>query len=413
MKNLILTALDNNNGLWYENFISFVLSLRETSFNGDIGVIDYGLDNNKKNVLHHQNIKVFPASNAYPELLVDRHISAADIAAVEDYDIIAVFDCDIWFPTKNFTLFEQVTEQHPLYCTYDAWRCSFLVDCVEPEFHADLNRGLDQLESKNGYVWQAGMVVGHKQAWIEYKKYVTEKMTTTSYIKIQYGIDATLINLYAIEKDGIRYLHHKYNCPPVWGVQHKIANGQVVFMVDNQPVECFHITRNHRSDRTITYNNLFFDRFFDNGKAFRTEDAPLYNILPESMLVVEEEGYTKVKIDSAFADSPVMVGVDSGSLYKSGALFIETGGESRFTFSNPHAEPVLIYYMYQGIANFGECARVYLTRNNNWGYSPERNMLYVIELPPGETIAFCTKDLDAKGKRIRWLFDHLRLVSES
>ena len=69
--------------------------------------------------------------------------------------------------------------------------------------------------------------------------------------------------------------------------------------------------------------------------------------------------------------------------------------------------------MYQGIANFGECARVYLTRNNNWGYSPVRNMLYVIELPPGETIAFCTKDLDAKGKRIRWLFDHLRLVNES
>ena len=48
MKRLILTALDDNNKIWFENQIPFVLSLRRTNYTGDIGIIDYGLSEVKK-----------------------------------------------------------------------------------------------------------------------------------------------------------------------------------------------------------------------------------------------------------------------------------------------------------------------------------------------------------------------------
>ena len=64
MKRIILTALDNNNTIWYEQFLPFILSLQKTDFytekKGDIGVLDYGLSLEKKSVLEKNNIFCFP-----------------------------------------------------------------------------------------------------------------------------------------------------------------------------------------------------------------------------------------------------------------------------------------------------------------------------------------------------------------
>ncbi|WP_155397791.1 hypothetical protein [Haemophilus haemolyticus] len=52
MKRIILTPLDNNNTIWYDQFLPFILSLQKTDFytekKGDIGVLDYGLSLEKK-----------------------------------------------------------------------------------------------------------------------------------------------------------------------------------------------------------------------------------------------------------------------------------------------------------------------------------------------------------------------------
>ena len=42
-KRIILTALNNNEKLWYEQFIPFISTLKKTDYEGDIGVIDYGI----------------------------------------------------------------------------------------------------------------------------------------------------------------------------------------------------------------------------------------------------------------------------------------------------------------------------------------------------------------------------------
>ena len=69
MKRIILTALDNNNTIWYEQFLPFILSLQKTDFytekKGDIGVLDYGLSLEKKAVLEKNNIFCLPTSNFY------------------------------------------------------------------------------------------------------------------------------------------------------------------------------------------------------------------------------------------------------------------------------------------------------------------------------------------------------------
>ena len=48
MQKLILTALDDNDPLWYDNLIPFLLSLRQTDYDGEVGVLDYGLSAAKR-----------------------------------------------------------------------------------------------------------------------------------------------------------------------------------------------------------------------------------------------------------------------------------------------------------------------------------------------------------------------------
>ena len=160
MKRLILTALDDNNKIWFENLIPFVLSLRRTNYTGDIGIIDYGLSEVKKICLKEHDIKIFKPSYGCKELLLDRHISAADIAQSYSYDQIAVYDCDIWFPSHHLDIFEQIKNEKNLYATYDAWRCTFLDNCVESELKKTVSAKIDAVVSRNGYVWQVGLILG-------------------------------------------------------------------------------------------------------------------------------------------------------------------------------------------------------------------------------------------------------------
>lgn len=63
MKRIVLTALNDNNKIYYDNLIPFILSIKETDYEGDIGIIDYGLSQDKKEVLKANNILLFSPSN--------------------------------------------------------------------------------------------------------------------------------------------------------------------------------------------------------------------------------------------------------------------------------------------------------------------------------------------------------------
>ena len=51
MKRLILTAINDSDEIWYSCFVPFILSLRKTNYQDDIGVITYHLSREKKEKL--------------------------------------------------------------------------------------------------------------------------------------------------------------------------------------------------------------------------------------------------------------------------------------------------------------------------------------------------------------------------
>ena len=411
MKRIILTALDNNNTIWYEQFLPFILSLQKTDFytekKGDIGVLDYGLSLEKKAVLEKNNIFCFTPSHCYSEMLLDRHISVADIAEKYAYEQIAFYDADIWFPSQTLTIFDQIIYQDNLYCAYDAWRCSFLADVVPNEQQENEYKKLDEIESKYGYVWQAGVILGHKNAFIKYKIY-TENLLLKNNFSMKYGVDATVLNRYSYDENKVNLLTTKYNCTPVWGVRHLIKNHHHLFLIENEQVEGFHITRNHREDKLITFNGLYPDDFYERGKAFQTGNYILYNIIRESLVTNNSESHTKLSLDYAKANGHLLIKFDSGELFLKGALCIECSGESTISFINHQDFPVTLYWLYNEIATYPECTRVYI--NYDGIFIPKRNCYYKNTIEPGKTISFNTQDLNIEEHRIQWFFADLQII---
>jgi len=411
MKRIILTALDNNNTIWYEQFLPFILSLQKTDFytekKGDIGVLDYGLSLEKKAVLEKNNIFCFPPSHCYSEMLLDRHISVADIAEKYAYEQIAFYDADIWFPSQRLTIFDQIIYQDNLYCAYDAWRCSFLADVVPNEQQENEYKKLDEIESKYGYVWQAGVILGHKNAFIKYKNY-TENLLLKNNFSMKYGIDATVLNRYSYDKNKVSLLPTKYNCTPIWGVKHIVKNNQHLFLIENEQVEGFHITRNHREDKLITFNGLYPDDFYERGKTFQTGNYILYNIIRESLVTNNNESQTKLSLDYAKANGHLLIKFDNGDIFQKGAVCIECSGESTISFINHYDFSVTLYWHYNEISLYPECNRVYI--NNGSVFKPKRNHYYKNIIQPGQTISFNTQDLNVKEHRIQWIFTDLQIV---
>ena len=411
MKRIILTALDNNNTIWYEQFLPFILSLQKTDFytekKGDIGVLDYGLSLEKKAVLEKNNIFLFPPSHCYSEMLLDRHISVVDIAEKYAYEQIAFYDADIWFPSQTLTVFDQIIHEDNLYCAYDAWRCSFLADVVPNEQQENEYKKLDEIESKYGYVWQAGVILGHKNAFIKYKNYA-ENLLLKNNFSMKYGIDATVLNRYSYDENKVSLLPTKYNCTPLWGVKHLVKNNHHLFLIENEQVEGFHITRNHREDKLITFNGLYPDDFYERGKAFQTENYVLYNIIRESLVTNNSESQTKLSLNYAKANGHLLIKFDSGDLFRKDALCIECSGESTISFINNQDSPVILYWLYSGIATYPECTRIYV--NNGAIFTPKQNRYYKDIIGAGKTISFNTQDLNVEEHRIQWFFAGLQII---
>ena len=404
MKRLILTALDDNNKIWFENLIPFILSLRRTNYKGDIGIIDYGLSEVKKICLKEHNIKIFDPSYGCKELLLDRHISAADIAQNYNYDQIAVYDCDIWFPSHHLDIFEQIKNKKNLYATYDAWRCTFLDNCVESESKKTVSAKIDAVVSKNGYVWQAGLILGNTEAWLLYKQYVEEQLNINNYLKSVYGIDATLLNLYALDSEKVRFIHQKYNCPPVWGIELKHDEGNLAPLVKGKIIQGIHITRNHRNDKMLAYQE---------GKKFNLRENKTFNIIKSSLTCYPPANenltleLTQANANGGHFSSTIS---QSNDVYKTGCLMIAVSGDSSFTLKNTHNHSVRLVFFCEKIIGFGSCLSTYFIRENGEKFSPELQSLYYVDLVSNEEIQFCTKELDVEGKRIRWVFDNLRLI---
>ncbi|WP_040977581.1 hypothetical protein [Necropsobacter massiliensis] len=411
MKKIILTAIDDNNKLWYEHVIPFILSLKETDYNGDIGVISYGLSINKQNILLSNGLKIFPAANKYPEMLIDRQISAANIAEQYHYDLVALYDSDIWFPQKEFTVFKQIKDKTKLYCTYDIWECSFLYNCVAPFAADEVRYKINLLKKKNNYVYQAGVIVGFKDAWSDYKNYAYTEMQKEKFLQC-YGIDSTIINLYAVDHGKIVFLPVKYNCPPAWGIRLNAGETGIEYTFENELVEGLHVTRAHRKGGEYSYHKLFSDKYYQQGQKFRIKHYIEYHITRNSLINFCQKEYTSpniILLQEAKTCGCMNVSLEP-SLYSENSLKIETSGSSSLLFKNTLSITQTIYFYAESIINIEPCDELFIAKNDEPRYKIESNKYLYITLEPGDNIAFLVRELDVDNKRIRWVFPNLKLI---
>lgn len=271
MKKLILVALNDNDDIWFNCFIPFAITLKSTNYDGEIGIISYNLSNNKKEMLIKNQIKVFEAFNICPNLLLDRFISTSKIA--EHYDIIALYDVDIWFPKYDLTLFEQVKDSSLLYCCYDVIIPPFILNGAKDK--TEVKNKLDNLLTKQDYYWQAGLIVAHRHAWINYEEYILNYLNKENY-QLEYGIDATILNLYSAETNNVSLLNKKYNCLPFWGINIDKVNF-FPLRVDNEEIEGVHITRYHRDTSDFSFLKTHLDVYLEKGEKFLPEKPSLYH----------------------------------------------------------------------------------------------------------------------------------------
>lgn len=417
MKTLIVTAIDDNNGLWYEHVIPFLLSIRQTDYQGEVGIINYGLSADKLAVLEKfdRNIRIFPAAHQYPNILIDRQVSTAHIASQYDYDAIALIDADIWFCHSHFSLFEQLLEKDKLYCAYDVWRCTFLTDCVKEHHRPEVNRQLDKLVQKQQYVWQAGVIAAYSQGWTAYLSYLNLSLKDNEKYEMVYGIDALVLNLYSSELDKVSYLPKKYNCLPAWGIyQHNEGYG-VEFKVDNERVEAIHVSRAHRKGGEYSYHKLYAKSYFEQGKALRIKEYPYYRIRPESVIDFNGTDYqprTELNFVSAHTDGCFVVSLEQqGVFFPKNTFFIETGGISSIILKNTQPSPVKLSFCANLVLNYEPCEEIYLKIEGK-ETKLELNALRNLNIQPNSTVEFLVKELNVEGKRVRWAFHHLQLSLE-
>ncbi|STO61879.1 hypothetical protein [Haemophilus aegyptius] len=408
MKNLILTALNDDSALYYDNFIPFCLSLKQTDYQDEVGVIDYGMSELKKDSLHRQGIKIFPASNRVTELLLDRHLSAADIAKKYNYDNVAVYDADIWFPNPHLSLFKTIENSTALFAAQDVWFCSFISACMKEQNKEEIINKINILSKKNSGVWQCGLIVGNKDAWQHYQDFVLQSLTTGKF-KLEYGIDSTLLNLYSFETNQVQKLPMKYNCLPVAAVEIK---GDKRFLIQNELVEGFHISRNHRDEKLVNYRFLYPQQYYTQGRDYALSGNQDYELTKESLLVFPPESHhLTLELLCAFANGGYFFTKieESGEMFKVDSLWLEVSGFSQITLRNPHQHNVRLLYGYQSIVGYAPCSEVKICFAHS-DFHPQMGSVYFVDLAPNESLSFCTRELDRDGKRIRWFFDNLRLI---
>lgn len=418
MKRIILTAIDDDHLFWFSNFIPFILSLKKTDYQGDIGVIAYNLSSEKQQVLKQNGCLVFNAPYKYPTIFLDRQWAAARIAEQFSYDEVALYDTDIWFPSNNLTVFDQIRDQQKLYCAYDISYGDFLDKCVKPEYKLTIQHRLKTLLTQHKSVWQVGVIIGHRQAWLQYRLYLDKLLLDNACFHIEYGIDTLAVCLYSIETDNIAVLSERYNCIPHSGrlrYSNLTQNGDYLlnstFTLLGEPVEGLHIVGPHRIWGRHFYEYAYHngEHFFNEGKKFRPKSADLQRMDLASIINYCEQ------LD--YQSSPMLLRAVAllsetalNISFVNDELHITAGSGFQCILQNPLDSTIVIsvaiqtvfgYCLPQGrfIAQRGKAPTIY--RTDQW---------IEVSLEPQEKIVLCCYDLDVELTRAIWRLKNIKLV---
>ena len=195
----VCIAVDNNDRVWYEMLMPFILSLRQTDYDGVIVVIGYGLSEKKQRILEGQAISVVNASGDSP-LTVDRFVEAADYCLNhKNIKKLALYDAGTWFCTLRFDLFSRIVDDK-IYSCHDPHFgddiVSLLVDARRAE---DFRLAVDRANTEYGAMQRVGLVAGTAAAWAKFLQLLRYYMARFGPdFRTYRGIDATILHLCTI-----------------------------------------------------------------------------------------------------------------------------------------------------------------------------------------------------------------------
>ena len=410
MKRLLLTALDDHNHVYYDLFIPFILSLRETDYTGDIGVIGYNLSEDKIKTIEKNGVKVFPGTEYYKDVIVDRQLTVADIAEHYGYDQIALYDSDIWFPQRELTVFDQIDSDIALYATYDLYQCTYITDSVTDDYKPELHKLLEEMkEQTDGHVWHVGVILGTRKAWCYYRDWVKEQLVDSKYLLDVFGVDTAFFNIYAAQHpQQVARLHERYNCTPVWGIKINWEGNRYVHRLNEDLIEGIHVTRAVRKAGTFSYLNWHKDYYDQHANDWRLKDSTLLNITLDSCRTPIDRIYTKEPIGLTLES--VKANSISYSLEGDNTVFT-VRGDSTIVVKNTSDKPLSFNYYWRHVFNVGPIKRTFIQRDNNpIEYILEPSILYRDTLQPGQEFSFVTREVNVEEKAIEWVLDTVRLI---
>lgn len=413
MKNLILVALDDRTRFWYECAISFFISLKETNYKGDIGVISYDLSERKKEILKNNNILIFDAPKKYSQIFIDRQYAVYEIGKKYGYDQIALYDGDIWFPSKELTIFDQIKNKDKLYCCTESRVGNFIFKSTKENIEKKVRKAVSKMIEEKSGVWQVGVIVGTLKAWKKYVDYL-EKIFSEDNFNFVYGIDTTAMILYSYDTNNIIELHIKYNCLISSGLVDTNINSKKqilehnIFTVNNKIVEGIHITGRIR-EYYQNYHNYFevYDYKYDEGRKYKLETTQFVEINKQLIINLYEKmankNWLELKLEKIVAESNVDVE------FKGDISYIKSSGIGMI-LKNPHDRDISfdiatlpeLGYARSRFIRFSSKDKIEkITLNNEW---------LEIVIKKGESIQLSSYDLDVENSKLNWCFKGIKLI---
>jgi hypothetical protein len=266
---IVLVALDDHRAAWFQMLVPFLVSLRETDYSGEIGVLDYGLSADKVAVLRRQGVLVLePLRQA--GLATDRWLTAAQFVREHpECQRAAVYDADIWFASKRLSLFDDVAADGMLHVAPDYVACDFVFAPVPDEPGSEAVRESLQSALASLGPLQAGLVAGDRTAWLRFGAFLKESIEGVPRLRNVYGIDTTLLVQYA-GLGGVRLVSKRHNAVPHWGLR-RTHFPRAGFTVDGEEVEAVHMIGELRHHDCWAFQRLHQDAHLRGAESFSFE----------------------------------------------------------------------------------------------------------------------------------------------
>lgn len=256
MENWVITAGSTN---FYNNLLtSFIASLRETAgWNGNIGVMNYGLTPHEAWTLRQNGIEVIPPSMKYAALIDDRFTTIADFFSGKKVRV-ATWDADMWFCQPINEIF-YLLKPNQLACTYDSTFQGFMNACVKEDMQPIVGECISRIREDITHVLQGGFIAGDADAWTHFSGY-QDSLIELGICTDSFGVDMVALNLMKyFWPDRVQVLGVEWNCLPEWGIR---KEGEHFTCSETEhPLKAIHVTSPNRNQPYYKYEQYYPEEF--------------------------------------------------------------------------------------------------------------------------------------------------------